>query len=129
MRNFGIDQGGVSSQFIETLLYQSEGTALDFKLKQYPFNGATDEEKSELLKDILAFANSWRREEAFIVVGVQTVVGITVPKRENCTLRLKAFPHKHLSHQFFNNPRKWYWAEIGCNFRKSGRKGLAVSKF
>jgi hypothetical protein len=33
-------------------------------------------------------------------------LGITVPKRENCTLRLKAFPHKHLSHSFFNNTRK-----------------------
>ncbi|BAY35649.1 hypothetical protein NIES2107_75610 (plasmid) [Nostoc carneum NIES-2107] len=26
--------------------------------------------------------------------------GITVPKRENCTLRLKAFLHRHLSHPF-----------------------------
>jgi hypothetical protein len=64
-----------SSQFVEDLLYQSEGTALDFKEKQYPFNGATDEQKSELLKDILTFANSWRQGDAYILIGVQAAVG------------------------------------------------------
>jgi hypothetical protein len=29
--------------------------------------------------------------------------GITVPKRENCTLRLKSMPSKHLSHWFLNS--------------------------
>ncbi|MGF2037439.1 MAG: hypothetical protein RMZ43_019315 [Nostoc sp. CmiVER01] len=38
--------------------------------------------------------------------ALAAVEGITVPKRENCTLRLKAFLHKHLSHPFFNNTRK-----------------------
>ena len=42
---------------------------------QYPFAKATDEEKSELLKDILGFANCWRRAEAFILIGVQEVQG------------------------------------------------------
>jgi hypothetical protein len=37
------------SSLIENLLYQSEGTALDFKKEQYPFEKATDEQKSELL--------------------------------------------------------------------------------
>jgi hypothetical protein len=63
------------SNLIENLLYQSEGTALDFKKEQYPFQKATDEQKSELLKDILAFANSWRQGEAYIVIGVEEVVG------------------------------------------------------
>lgn len=63
------------SSLIENLLYQGEGTALDFKEKQYLFHGATDEQKSELFKDILAFANSWRQDEAYIVIGVKTVVG------------------------------------------------------
>lgn len=75
MTNFKGTGGNLSSQFIEDLLYQSESTALDFKLKQYPFNGATEEEKSELLKDILAFANSWRQGDAFILIGVQAVTG------------------------------------------------------
>ena len=63
------------STLIESLLYQSEGTALDFKKEQYSFQKATDEQKSELLKDILAFANSWRQNEAYIVIGVEEVVG------------------------------------------------------
>ena len=63
------------SSLIENLLYQSEGTALDFKKEQYSFEKATDEQKSELLKDVLAFSNSWRQGEAYIVIGVQEVTG------------------------------------------------------
>lgn len=59
------------AQLIENLLYSGEGNALDFKLQQYKFEGANDEEKSELLKDILAFANSWRENPAHIVIGVR----------------------------------------------------------
>jgi Putative DNA-binding domain len=44
-------------------------------IDQYPFIGATDEQKSELLKDILAFANSWRRTDAFILIGVEEIQG------------------------------------------------------
>jgi Putative DNA-binding domain/AAA ATPase domain len=47
----------------------------DVKRDQYPFVGASDEDKSELLKDILAFGNSWRRSTAFILVGVEEVKG------------------------------------------------------
>jgi Putative DNA-binding domain len=62
--------------WIERLLYESEGDALDFKRDQYPFAGATDEQKSELLKDILAFANSWRRTDAYILIGVEEVQAV-----------------------------------------------------
>jgi Putative DNA-binding domain len=65
----------VDRSLIERLLYESEGDALDFKRDQYPFIGATDDQKSELLKDILAFANSWRRTDAFILIGVEEVPG------------------------------------------------------
>lgn len=64
-----------NSKLVESLLYQSEGTTVDFKCKQYAFDGATDDQKSELLKDILAFSNSWRQSDAYIVIGVQTVTG------------------------------------------------------
>ena len=60
---------------IELLLYEEEGATLDFKSGQYKFTGASDEEKSELLKDILAFANAWRRTDAYILVGVKEVKG------------------------------------------------------
>lgn len=56
---------------ITELLYRGEGEALDYKVKQYPFSGADDGQKSELLKDILAFANSWRTETAYILIGVK----------------------------------------------------------
>jgi hypothetical protein len=60
---------------IEQLLYESEGTALDFKRKQYKFKGVTDPEKADLLNDILAFANAWRRETAYILIGVEQNLG------------------------------------------------------
>lgn len=53
-----------------TLLFDSEGPRLDFKRESYKFVGATDGEKSELLKDLLALANAWRSETAYIVTGV-----------------------------------------------------------
>ena len=61
----------IQSQLIEHLLREDEGTTLDFKREQYPFVGATKDEKSELLKDVLAFANAFRRTDAYILVGVE----------------------------------------------------------
>lgn len=59
----------------ESLLHEEEGSSLDFKRDQYPFVGAGDEDKGELLKDILAFANSWRRSTAYVLIGVDEVKG------------------------------------------------------
>ncbi|MDX9990401.1 ATP-binding protein [Thiothrix unzii] len=55
----------------EDLLYENESATLDFKREQYRFNNENDFIKSELLKDILAFANAWRRTDAHILIGVQ----------------------------------------------------------
>ena len=60
---------------LESMLNMEEGTTLDFKRKQYRFNKATDEDQSELLKDILAFANTQRYRTAYILVGVEEVKG------------------------------------------------------
>ena len=60
---------------MEKLLNEDESSALDFKRDQYPFEKASDEQKSEFLKDILAFANAWRRTDAYILVGVEDVKG------------------------------------------------------
>ena len=65
----------MKSALIESLLYESEGPTLDFKRDQYVFAKASEEEKSELLKDILGFANCWRRTDAFILIGVEEVQG------------------------------------------------------
>ena len=62
-------------ELLERLLHEVEGTSLDFKSAQYPFEHATDDEKSELLKDILALTNSWRRTTAYILIGVEEVKG------------------------------------------------------
>ena len=54
---------------IEALLYEDEGSTLDFKQEQYRLD--TDDEKGELIKDILAFTNAWRHADAYIVIGVE----------------------------------------------------------
>jgi hypothetical protein len=65
----------MDTTLFDHLLYEEESTTLDFKKEQYRFIKATDEEKSELLKDILGFANAWRRAEAYILIGVEEVRG------------------------------------------------------
>lgn len=65
----------VDNNLLEQLLHEEEGPELDFKRDQYPFAGANDVAKSELLKDVLAFSNTWRRATAYILIGVQEVRG------------------------------------------------------
>ena len=65
----------MNKELFETLLFEEESTTLDFKIGQYKFVGASQIEKSELLKDILGFSNAWRRSEAYILIGVEEVVG------------------------------------------------------
>lgn len=71
----------------ESLLYTDEGTTVDFKRDQYKFARATEGEKSELLKDILGFANAWRQGESYILIGVQQTVGraevVGIPETEH----------------------------------------------
>src|SRR5947208_12124204 len=65
----------MSPDLFEELLNEEESSTLDCKRDQYPFQGATDEQKGELLKDILAFANAWRHADAYILIGVDEVKG------------------------------------------------------
>jgi predicted HTH transcriptional regulator len=60
---------------ISSLLLENESTTLDFKEREYRFEGASAEEKAELLKDILAFANASREGDAYIIVGVRHRAG------------------------------------------------------
>ncbi len=64
----------MNEQLFERLLNEEESTSLDFKEAQYLL-GDDDVLKSELVKDIVAFANSWRRTEAYILIGVREVKG------------------------------------------------------
>jgi hypothetical protein len=70
--------------FLVSLLFEQEGATLDFKRDQYRFYGTPDTDKAELLKDILAFVNAWRRTDAYILIGVDenpgsnaVVIGVT----------------------------------------------------
>lgn len=56
---------------IKALCMQGESNRLDYKRDQYPFDNAADGLKAELLKDILSFANSFRSEPAYILIGVE----------------------------------------------------------
>ena len=57
------------------LLFAEEDASLDFKREQYAFEGAGKDSKSELLKDILAFVNAFRRADAYILIGVEEIRG------------------------------------------------------
>ena len=87
-----------SSSLIESFLYQTEGTAIDFKREQYLFDKASDEQKSELLKDVLAFANSWRQGDAYIVIGV-----IEVDGGRHKTVNIVEHPDDAQIQQFINS--------------------------
>ena len=70
----------LSNFLIESLLNQEEGPTLDFKGKQYRFEKSdtpqiTAELRSQLVKDLLAFANTHRDSSAFILIGVEEVKG------------------------------------------------------
>ena len=65
----------MNDNLMEQLLHEGESSSLDYKRDQYPFAGANDDDKGELLKDVLAFANGWRHAEGYILIGVQEVAG------------------------------------------------------
>jgi len=58
-------------KLFERWQYESEGDSLEFKKEQYRFKGACDNDKSELLKDIVAMVNSWRSVDGYIVIGIE----------------------------------------------------------
>ena len=90
----------MNTELFERLLYEEEGPTLDFKKEQYRFAKASENEKSELLKDILGFVNSWRRSEAYILIGVEDIKGA----RKN-VLGIASDDHldDHALQQFVNN--------------------------
>lgn len=61
----------IDIKLLTSLLYEEESNYLDFKRDQYHFTKCNDMQKSELLKDMLSFANGWRRADAYILIGVK----------------------------------------------------------
>jgi hypothetical protein len=105
----------------ERLLFEEESTTLDFKRDQYRFVKATDEDKSELLKDILGFANAWRRSEAYILIGVEDVRGgrgkvVGIPATDHLD--------DHAIQQFVNNltnrPVRFHYEAFGFEGKRAG---------
>lgn len=111
----------MDKEAFERLLYEEESTTIDFKQEQYPFVKASEQEKSELLKDILGFANAWRRSEAYIVIGVEDVRG----GPGNVT-GISAAEHldDHSLQQFVNNltncPIRFHYEAFGFEGKQVG---------
>ena len=59
----------LSEELLEELRFKGEGSDLDYKAERYQFAQASDNDKSEMLKDILAFANAYREGTAYILLG------------------------------------------------------------
>lgn len=79
----------MDDQLLDSLMYRSEDSSLDFKQAQYVFSrkdvpsqldkqqaaAYLENKKSELLKDMLAMANSWRDGPGYILLGVREARG------------------------------------------------------
>ena len=63
----------LSETLLEELRFKGEGSDLDYKAERYPFAGAGNDDKSEMLKDILAFANAHRDGPAYILLGFKDI--------------------------------------------------------
>ena len=61
--------------YIKQLCLKVESDHLDYKQEQYPFVEVSAPEKAELLKDVLAMANTSRNEAAYILIGVAQKTG------------------------------------------------------
>ena len=83
---------------INALLLRSESETLDFKRNNYAFVGGTEEQKAELLKDILAIANAFRDADGYIVIGVAEENG-----RAKNVVGVQTMLADHDVHQFINS--------------------------
>lgn len=59
----------ISDDLLDELRHKGEGSDLDYKSERYLFAKGSDDEKSELLKDILAMANTHREGTSYILIG------------------------------------------------------------
>lgn len=60
----------INERQINQFCLHGESNCVDYKRAQYAFLEAEDAKKSELLKDVLCFANAFRSVPAYILVGV-----------------------------------------------------------
>lgn len=62
----------MTTEEFELLLIKNEGETIDFKRENYDLINTTDDNKAKFVKDIISFANTIRKESAFIILGVET---------------------------------------------------------
>ena len=87
-----------NNETLRELIDMVEGPALDFKREQYRYNKANERDKSKLLKDILAFANTPRYRTAYILIGVAEVKG-----RQSQVVGVEEHLDDAILHQFVNS--------------------------
>ena len=111
----------MNNELFERLLYEEESPTLDFKKEQYRFVKANEDEKSEILKDILGFANTWRRSRAYILIGVEDIRGgrgkvVGIPTADH--------QDDHSLQQFVNNltnqPVRFHYEAFGFEGKQVG---------
>lgn len=90
----------LSYDLIKVFCLQGESNKLDFKQEQYKFIRGTPEDKSELVKDVVAMANVARQEASYILIGVEEL--------PNKSGRIVGIDHSDviddaLLHQFINS--------------------------
>ncbi len=114
-----------NEDLINTLLYEEESTTLDFKSEQYRFIKASDHEKAELLKDIIAFSNSWRRSDAYILIGIREVKGERAIV-EGITEHLDDAQIQEFIQYKINKPIRFSYATVDVEGKKVGVISIPV---
>lgn len=104
----------MKAELLERLLHESECTYLDFKQAQYPFVGASDEVKSELLKDILALTNGDKSGDGYILIGVEEVRGLRA-KAIGITTHLNDHELQQFVASKTNRPVKFSYEVVPCD--------------
>lgn len=63
----------MTEEEFELLILKSEGETIDYKREQYELINSNDDNKAKLVKDIISFTNTIRKESAFIIIGIESV--------------------------------------------------------
>jgi hypothetical protein len=112
---------------IRRLLLEGEGSHLDYKEAQYVLTNGAQHQKAEIVKDVLAMANSWRTEEAFILTGIRERVG---EPAEICGLNahLDDADLQELVNKKTNRPIAFKYAELDVDGLSVGVLCIAVQR-
>lgn len=121
------NSGRLDATGIRALLCDPESDCLDFKQKMFPVKGGTDESKAELIKDILAFANTPRSAPAYILYGVAheggtaKLVGLSGPPRDDADFQ-SLFRYKT------NRPPRFHYYEVDVDGLRVGVFDIPASQ-